>query len=105
MPRALLFALLVTVSAAADPPVHLGSDRFRQTSPASALACSPDGSRLATAEIDSVHLWDAADGRRVRTIPIEAHGVRELCFSADGKVLFAVTQAKDAKYLCRLDPA
>src|SRR5262245_27526535 len=100
MPRALLFTLLVTASAAADPPVHLGSDRFRQTNPVEALAFSPDGKLLVTDDGDSVQIWRAADGRRVRTIRIENDHVRALCFAADGKSLFAATEAKGEVFLC-----
>jgi WD40 repeat protein len=104
MPRA-AFALFILAVPAVAEPVRLGSDRFRQVNPVAAIAYSPDGKQLATADGDSVQIWDAADGRRVRTIRIKDHEVDSVAFAADGKALFAVTVSEKVTYLSRLDPA
>jgi WD40 repeat protein len=103
MARAIVLLLIIIAPAAADPPVHLGSDRLRQAKPVVAIAYSPDGKRLATADGESVQLWDTADGRRVRTIRVENENVRTLCFAADGQSLYALTGVFSKGYVCRFD--
>jgi WD40 repeat protein len=52
------------------------------------VAFSPDGTRLATAEGQSVTIWDATNGKKLGE-PLEggAQEVSSLAFSADGAVL------------------
>jgi WD40 repeat protein len=50
------------------------------------MSVSPDGTRVATAGSDGVHLWDAATGGRVRTLG-ERGAVYTAAFSPDGKLV------------------
>src|SRR5262249_35923094 len=65
------------------------------------LAVSPDGTPLATASDDgSIRIWDAANGKEVRTIPIgitESNLLRLPGFSPDGKRLVVPAGAHLAK--------
>jgi WD40 repeat protein len=99
------FALLAIAASAAEPElVRLGSDRFRQARPVRAIAYSPDGKLLATADGDAVHVWDAADGRRLRTVRVAGRTATALGFANDGTV-FAVTHDAQKTRLVRLGPA
>src|SRR3954463_4326188 len=110
MPRTLALALLIAPHAAAadpEPLARLGSDRFRQAERVTAITYSPDGKRLATADSETIYLWDAGDGRPLRTVPgkdrlkfVAVH------FNKDATALFAVAvnEKKDAA-LYQLDPA
>ena len=60
------------------------------------LAFSPDGSILATGEFKqqaglipeaSIRVWDVAQGRALRRIPVPQQWVRSMSFSPDGKTL------------------
>lgn len=109
MHRILVLVLLTLRAPAADPePLkRLGSDRFRQAERVEAIAYSPDGKRLATADKETIYLWDAADGRLLRTIAgLESRKFVALHFNADGTAVFAVaiTEKKDAIFY-HLDPA
>ncbi len=53
--------------------------------PSGPLAYSPNGSILALAYADHIHLWDAASGRLLRRL--SASAVNSLAFSPDGRVL------------------
>ncbi len=60
----------------------------------SALAITPDGKVLATADGKTIRLWDAMRGRELRTIPCESD-VRNpgpLVFTSDGATLAAITK-------------
>src|SRR5262249_45675229 len=53
-----------------------------------AVAYSADGKLLASGGYDqSVHIWDAASGREVRTLRGHASGVASLAFRPDGRRL------------------
>jgi WD40 repeat protein len=89
-----------------EPLVRLGSDRFRQAERVTAIAYSTDGKRLATADEQNVYVWDAADGRLLRTIPISGQrSFLALRFNSDATSLFAVgmSEKRDAT-LYHLNP-
>ena len=56
-------------------------------------AISPDGARIATGDWDGfVHLWDAASGAAIASLPSQSHYhsiVHDLAFSPDGSLLAA----------------
>jgi WD40 repeat protein len=107
MRRTLVLLLLVSPTAADPPLVRLGSDRFRQADRVTALAYTPDGKRLATADEQTIYLWDAADGRPLRAIPGKDRlRFIALRFNKDATGLFAVAlnEKKDAA-LYYFDPA
>jgi WD40 repeat protein/serine/threonine protein kinase len=75
---------------------HDACDHRRQTfrghgRPARTLALSPDGRVLATGSVDGiVRLWDVGTGAELASVQANnAAGVRQLGFTADGKVLFS----------------
>ncbi len=71
------------------------------------VALSPDGRTLATADGGTVHLRDAATGKKVRTISPPNPGARTLTYwllwAPDGKTLAVATA--DGKGIHLLDPA
>ncbi|HJZ92482.1 MAG TPA: WD40 repeat domain-containing protein, partial [Gemmataceae bacterium] len=96
---------------------RLGSDRFRQAHRVAAITYSPDGKHLATADGESIHIWDASDGRRVRTIPFADHEVLSIRHTSDSKSLLVVGYYDDSglvatppgrrpqTWLCKYDAA
>jgi WD40 repeat protein len=96
-----------SVALGADPPwlvARLGNDRFRQRETVAALTYSPDSKFLASADGDTIHIWDAADGRRTRSIPIKDHDFFALRYSADSRTLFAAGTDDRSTRLIRIDP-
>ena len=58
-----------------------------------AIAASPDGTRLATGELDtSVKLWDAATGKLLLTLFGHSSQVEGLAYSADGSYLATASE-------------
>jgi RNA polymerase sigma factor (sigma-70 family) len=66
---------------------RLGTVRFRHTSWVQAIACSPDGKLLATADGDVIRCWDMATGKEARPYRGHKNNVHCLAYSADGKFL------------------
>ena len=110
---AVLLALVEAGLAIAAPPkqndrpwliARLGNDRFRQKDAVSALTYSPDGKYLASADDETIHIWDAADGRRIRSIPIENHKFFALRYTSDGRTLLAAGMDDRSTRLIKIDP-
>jgi WD40 repeat protein len=54
------------------------------------IAVAPGGRRVATGGQDeAVHVWDAAEGKELRTLPGQGGWVNDVCFSPDGRKLAA----------------
>jgi WD40 repeat protein len=114
MSRAAIFAATVMAATAIaappradDPPwliARLGNDRFRQTGHVSALTYSADDKHLASGDGERIHIWDAADGRRLRTITIANHEFFALRYSPDSRTLFAAGTDDRSTRLIRIDP-
>ena len=103
-----LAGILAGSTAPAGEPTlvkRLGSDRFRQRDSVLALTYSPDHKHVVTTEVDAIHQWDAADGRRLWTIPAPNHTFNGLRFAPDGKTLHAVAESGGHTRLARIDPA
>jgi len=77
-----------TVSGGA-PTLPTIAPRSDVPTPVSAVAFSPDGSRLAVAGYQVVHIFDVASGRITAELSGHADLVRSVAFSADGKLLAA----------------
>ncbi|MBM4073909.1 MAG: WD40 repeat domain-containing protein, partial [Planctomycetes bacterium] len=75
-------------AAGREPPGELvgvlGEHRRRHWSGIRAIACSPDGKWIASADQSAVRIWDAKDGREATTI---ATHVQAIAFRNDSKVL------------------
>lgn len=81
-----------TVSATEPTLVkRLGSDRFRQKERVEAIAYSPDGKQIATADGNTVHIWQASDGRRLRSVTMAKRAVVTFAFSADGETISIIS--------------
>ena len=108
--RPLLLLLIAGPALAANPEprvlLRLGDDQFRQVHDVPALAYSPDGKLLASIDGPTVIIWDASNGRRVRTIPIpEGEPGRTLRFAPDGRSLRVVAQDRSQQRCSRIDVA
>jgi WD40 repeat protein len=67
---------------------RLGTVRFRQGNTIHAVAISPDGKTIASAGYPStIHLWDTATGKRVRSLEGSESWIYSLAFLPDGKTL------------------
>src|SRR5215213_8554233 len=101
----------VLLAGAAAPAVEparvarLGSDRFRQADSVEAIGYSPDGKTLVTAGNNTLHFWDAADGRRLRSVAVDNATFFALRFTPDGKTLYAAAHSGGHTHVCRIDPA
>jgi WD40 repeat protein len=94
VPVALVVLLPGATTVAGDPTLvaRLGSDRFRQQERVEVIVYSPDGKQIATADRDTIHIWDAADGKKTRDITLAKHRILELRYTPDGKRILALTQ-------------
>lgn len=80
---------LLLFGAFSAPSLCAGSKPASLSSPITALAFSPDGSRLAVGSLRSVLLLDAKSGAQIARLDGHAGAVAALAFSPDGKVLAA----------------
>jgi len=64
-------------------------EQYPRPLPATALAFSPDGSRLAAGGLREITLWSPADGGLIRRIPNMAQRTLALAWSPDGSQLVA----------------
>ena len=71
------------------PTLPMIAARRDVPTPVGAVAFSPDGSTLAVAGYQEVHIFDTAGGRVTRALGGHADLVRSVAFSADGKLLAA----------------
>jgi WD40 repeat protein len=60
-----------------------------------ALAFSPDGARLASANADGIRVWDAASGNAIYTFSLPSKWAEQVAFSSDGQLLAASAGADD----------
>jgi len=59
--------------------------------PRPACVYSPDGKLLATSHAEEVFIWDAANGKKLRTFGSRVWDVRQFWFTSDGLYLVAVS--------------
>jgi WD40 repeat protein len=72
----------------AEALLRLGSVRFRHQNAVTAIAFSPDGKTLASADSDGRgYLWRVSDGKEIRRFIGHEFFVTALAFSPDGKLL------------------
>jgi WD40 repeat protein len=109
----LLLGLVTDSSALAEPPpmqdkhaptdqygdplpdgaiARLGTVRFRHSDALYDLLVSPDGRTLISAGGNSVEIWDAQSGRRLRRFPFARNSVNGIELTPDGKLLVILQQ-------------
>jgi len=76
-----------TFGAALEVPQDLQGVLAGRTASAQAVAWSPDGGLLASAEEDTVRLWEVATGTEIRRLQGHEHSIWSVAFSPDGKSL------------------
>ncbi|MGH7171473.1 MAG: WD40 repeat domain-containing protein, partial [Gemmataceae bacterium] len=76
---------------------RLGNVRFRIAQGIGSLAFSPDGKILASASGGQLILWDKARGKRIREYKVGYYRRSALGFTADGNVLLAGAEFRNAE--------
>lgn len=67
--------------------LHRCSDSGRKGSNWGAIRFSPDSRLLATSDQYSIHVWEAATGKRIRTLAGHQNEIADLAFSGNGRRL------------------
>jgi WD40 repeat protein len=68
------------------------------SSEVAAIACSPDGKKVASASEDqTVRLWDAATGAQLHTLEAHTGSVWAIVFSPDGKQVASASDDETAR--------
>jgi WD40 repeat protein len=71
---------------------RMGTLRYRQGSPVSSVAYSPDGKRVASGgEQGTLYLWEARTGRELCCFTGHTKKIDHVLFSRDGKMLFSAS--------------
>lgn len=86
----MLFVLLFAMLPDPEPgPVRVLAPQFpRHDGPATAVAYSPDGKRIATCGADgTVCIWDADTDKLVQTWHAHPNGISQMVYGSDGKTI------------------
>jgi RNA polymerase sigma factor (sigma-70 family) len=91
--------------AKADPtPRQLGSSRFRHSGPVFHSAFSSDGTKLVTAALGSVSIWETKTGKMLRRVEQANVRFHRVAFAPDDKAVYAVVgPTKDGCELLTFD--
>lgn len=85
---------------------RLGSPRLRHGNSVADIACSPDGSRIASCSSDqTIRVWDSTSGQELHRVQWENRVPKLVRFTADGKTLVAAgSSAGKTPEIWRIDP-
>jgi RNA polymerase sigma factor (sigma-70 family) len=82
---------LVLCDARTGKAVYRWSDSGKPARTGDHLIFSPDGRLLATSDNETVHLWELATGKEIRSLHGHLDDVRALSFSADSRYLISAS--------------
>ncbi len=90
-----IFPIIVGVLLACGPAASAQPKKFKLPDVVSSIAISGDGKIVLTGSIDgTATLWDAASGRRLRTLEGHANSVSAVALSGDGKFALTISAGK-----------